>query len=330
MTPLDIITLALRRSRVLGVGQTVSDDDADVALRELNLMLSQWARQRYMVYRTVDLAKIATGAQTYTVGPGGDFDIEIRPDILESAFLRQFPAAPIVVSGPAVPVVPTSSPFFWQASEAGTLTVTGGSGVSLQFSDASEDPTYVAATSPVTVDTDDGVLVTYVDAPTITFTPAATTTVPAPVPSNAVDYHLEILHSREDYNRIVLKGLQTFTYLVFYDPSWPMGTLYPYPFPPAGGSYELHITAKMPLVSFTSLAQDVNLPGEYEAAMVSNLAVILRNTIAGLAPDPALSAMAKDAKEIIRGTAAAIPRLVLPGGIRRRVGAYNVYSDQGR
>lgn len=330
MTPLDIITLAMRRARVLGVGQSVSDDDADTAFTAMNLMIAQWARQRYMVYRLVDLEKITTGAQSYTVGPGGDFDIIERPDQIESAFVRQSPAQPIVVSGTPVNVPIIASPMFWQAPAAGTLTITGGTVTTLQFSDASGDASWVSAVSPITVDVEDGVLITYSAAPTsIVFTPSATQTVQAPVPNDAVDWPLVIYTAREDYNNITVKGLQSFPSIVFYDPASPYGLVYPYPVPDGSGQYSLHITCKLPLQSFSSLAEVIQLPPVYHAALYLNLAVEVRALIGGLQVDPALNAAAKEAKEIIRGTAAQIRRAGIPRGLRRSA-VYNVYADRTR
>lgn len=60
-------------------------------------MLQQWERKRWLVYHLVDLAKVSTGAMSYTVGPGGDFDTgagTVRPARLESGFLRQIQTSP--------------------------------------------------------------------------------------------------------------------------------------------------------------------------------------------------------------------------------------------
>lgn len=86
-TPLDIISQALREIGAFGVGQTALAMDTNDAFFKLNMMLAQWQKRRYMVYRLVDTFKVSTGLMYYTVGPGGDFDI-IRPAQIESAFIR--------------------------------------------------------------------------------------------------------------------------------------------------------------------------------------------------------------------------------------------------
>jgi len=74
-------------ANVLGVGQTATAEDSNDAFNLLNMMMAQWQRRRYIVYQLVTTSKQATGALSYTVGPGGDFDIP-RPNKIESAFFR--------------------------------------------------------------------------------------------------------------------------------------------------------------------------------------------------------------------------------------------------
>lgn len=88
-TPADIINLALKDSGVLGVGQTALAEDTNDAFTRLNYMLGSWQRKRWLIWHLVDYSKVSTGAQSYTVGPSGDIDINPRPDRLESAFFRQ-------------------------------------------------------------------------------------------------------------------------------------------------------------------------------------------------------------------------------------------------
>lgn len=87
-TPVELINLALKQAGVLGVGQTASAEDTNDAFRLLNMMLAQWSLKRNIVYRITDTAFAATGAETYTVGPGGDFNMP-RPSKLVGAYCRQ-------------------------------------------------------------------------------------------------------------------------------------------------------------------------------------------------------------------------------------------------
>lgn len=87
-TPGKIITRALLKSGVIGVGQTASSEDMADGLSDLQDMLAQWQRQRWLIYHLVDVFALSTGALSYTVGTGGDFNVT-RPDRLEAAFFRQ-------------------------------------------------------------------------------------------------------------------------------------------------------------------------------------------------------------------------------------------------
>lgn len=86
-TPVDLITLALKTAGVIGVGQTPDFTDTNDCFVILNSMIAQWNRNRWLVYTLVDTAVTSTGAQSYTVGTGGDFNIP-RIDRLETAFAR--------------------------------------------------------------------------------------------------------------------------------------------------------------------------------------------------------------------------------------------------
>lgn len=85
----DILNLALLDSGVIGQGQTASDADLTNAMTRANYMLSQWQVKRWLIWALQDVAFVSTGAQSYTVGTGQDFDIQ-RPNRLEDGnFMRQ-------------------------------------------------------------------------------------------------------------------------------------------------------------------------------------------------------------------------------------------------
>ena len=233
-TPNDLIALALRDGGIVGVGQTAKAEDMNDALNRLNAMIAQWRRKRWLVYRLVSTSKVSTGATSYTVAVGGDFNVA-RPDKLESAFLRMENVSP------------------------------------------------------------------------------------------KVDYPLQILQAREDYNQIRVKGLTAFPSHVFYDPAYPTGVLYPWPVPSAT-IYSVHISTKEALAAFASLAASINLPEEYHAALLYNLAVRLRIAYR-LPADEGLIGLAKDALNVIRESNTQIAQLRMPGPLKRG-GGYDVYSDR--
>lgn len=98
-TPADLINLALKTANVLGVGQVASAEDQNDAFNLLNMLMAQLQRRRYMIYQLVDMSKQATGAISYTVGPGGDFNVA-RPAKLEAAFFRLNQNTPLPVDYP--------------------------------------------------------------------------------------------------------------------------------------------------------------------------------------------------------------------------------------
>lgn len=145
---------------------------------------------------------------------------------------------------------------------------------------------------------------------------------------NQIDYPLDLLQSMEDYNRIALKQLVSFSNCAFYDPGWPLGTLYLWPVMQAT-IYAAGITVLEQLpIRFLTLATVLALPYEYYGAILYNLALRLRPKyqIAGFQGD-ILPSLAKDSLNVLRGANTAIARLQMPGGLARD-GIYNIFSDR--
>lgn len=88
MTPLDLITQALKKTGVLGVGVTPQAEDVNDAFLDLNMMLAQWNRKRWMVYHLVDVMALASGATAYRVAPNFEFDTSGRVTKIERAYYR--------------------------------------------------------------------------------------------------------------------------------------------------------------------------------------------------------------------------------------------------
>ncbi len=91
-TAADIVRLVLKDTGVLGVGQTATAEDTNDVFDTLNMMIGEWASKRWLLYHLLDISIVSTGAQSYTVGPGGDIDTGAmqRPDRLEDGcFFRQ-------------------------------------------------------------------------------------------------------------------------------------------------------------------------------------------------------------------------------------------------
>lgn len=84
-----IISVALRKAGIVGIDEAIEQPILNDALDDANDFLAQINHQRSLVYHLKEYAFVSTGAQTYTVGAGLNFNINPRPDRLEKAFLRQ-------------------------------------------------------------------------------------------------------------------------------------------------------------------------------------------------------------------------------------------------
>ncbi|KVF35778.1 packaged DNA stabilization gp4 family protein [Burkholderia vietnamiensis] len=99
-TAVDLITLALKDLGALGIGQSISPDDTSDGLATLNMMLGQWQGERLSVYHLVDTVFQSTGAQSYTVGPGGNFNTPAWPFKINAAYARLNAGSPNPIDYP--------------------------------------------------------------------------------------------------------------------------------------------------------------------------------------------------------------------------------------
>jgi hypothetical protein len=93
-TPRDIVTFALKKSGVLGVGRAASAADIQDGFADMQDLLAQWTRTRWMVWDMLNIGVQSTGAMFYTAGPGGDYNVSPRPNRIASAFLRNLVSSP--------------------------------------------------------------------------------------------------------------------------------------------------------------------------------------------------------------------------------------------
>jgi hypothetical protein len=84
-TALDIILRARRLLNAHGVGETLDTELANDGLEALNAMLESWSIDGLLVYAIQSNTFTLTGAQTYTIGTGGTFNMA-RPDRIEAAY----------------------------------------------------------------------------------------------------------------------------------------------------------------------------------------------------------------------------------------------------
>lgn len=231
-TPVELINLALKQVGVLGVGQTAAAEDINDAFKMLNMLIAQWSVKRNVVHQILDVPFVCTGAQTYTVGIGGNFNTPRPPKII-GAYARQL--------------------------------------------------------------------------------------VPTPI-----DYPLELLQSMTDWGRISIKSMPSMPQIVYYDPQYPLGVLHVWPV--ANSNYELHLQMLAPLTAFVTPFDVINLPPEYEEALMYNLAGRLY-PMYGMQPDQVVIKLAAASLATVRMANTQIGRLYMPTQLVRR-GAYNFYSDR--
>lgn len=85
----EAVTSAARRSGVQGLGQILAGDDVLDIQNELSYMLAQWNTKTWLVWDKIDLGVVSTGQITgYTIGPGGQYNVILRPDRVEAAYIR--------------------------------------------------------------------------------------------------------------------------------------------------------------------------------------------------------------------------------------------------
>ena len=233
-TPRDIINLALKTANVVGVGQSSLPEDINDCFNMLNMMIAQWQRRRYMVYNLKTVSITATGATSYTIGLGQQFNTE-RPAKIEAAFIR----------------------------------MQGGSNL-------------------------------------------------------PVDYPLQVLRAKEDYDRISIKTLNAFPQYVFYDSTFPVGNVFVWPVP--NNQYQIFLTVMTQLQAFQNLSEVIVMPNEYLDALQWNLADRIL-TIYGLPENPKITRYAEVSMRAIMENNSQIPLLHMPVALRGKSGAYNIYGD---
>lgn len=98
-TALDLITTALRTLGLLASGEAPSASEGEDGLETLNEMIDSWNAERQAIYTTSSNDyPLILGKQTYTLGPGGDFDAPrpARIDAMSSILLND-PNNPVEV-----------------------------------------------------------------------------------------------------------------------------------------------------------------------------------------------------------------------------------------
>lgn len=79
---------ALVDAGIVGIDESIEQEYINRAFRQVNWLIAQWARKRWLCYRIADYSFVSTGAMNYSVGDGQTVNINPRPDRIEYAFMR--------------------------------------------------------------------------------------------------------------------------------------------------------------------------------------------------------------------------------------------------
>lgn len=333
----------LKEAGRVGIGQTALAEDITDTVARLQWMLQEWERKRWLVYHLVTLGVVSTGAQQYTVGPGGQINTAVVPayslDDLQ------------IASGgtgyaPGDLITFSLSATDGQGGEVAVVQVetVGGSGEVEEISIATvgQYPAPLPVLFEQSTTTGVGTGATF-NFPVWALAEGITRSSGGARPGkleaaflrqlqlgapNQVDYPLRILQSMEDYSRIALKSLVSFPGAVFLDSQWPLATLYTYPVPQAG-IYSINLVLREQLPSrFSSLDEVLNLPFEYYSAVLYNLALRCRPRYnITTYPGDMLPSLAKNSLNVVRGPNTQIAALTMPPELTRPA-VYNIFSDQ--
>lgn len=105
-----VVRSALMKAGVTGKGRPPDSFDSQGALDDLNDMIAQWNVQRWIVWDLLDLGFTSTGAATYTIGPGGNFNITLAPRNLKAGYVKQINTSGLPVNTP-LDIIPSREQF---------------------------------------------------------------------------------------------------------------------------------------------------------------------------------------------------------------------------
>jgi hypothetical protein len=278
---LDIITGALRNINALEAAETPNATDAQDALQVLNDLLESWTIEKLYVFASTENTYVFNpGQYIYTIGNpvGGTFtgtlvsgsptvsNVTVPSGLVVGSMLTDSGNAGI---GSSTLTMSANALFTVNPAEVITYTIPGDI--------AYDNTTGASITRPVRITN-------------------AFTRITVGGTSN-LDYQIRILH-RDAYTAIGLKTLPLpWPTDMYYDPTYPLGTLYFFGNPSMAG--ELHLWQDQLLSDFAALSQSVNLPPGYARALKTNLAIELAAEY-GKAVSPTLAARARESKQMIR------------------------------
>lgn len=135
-----------------------------------------------------------------------------------------------------------------------------------------------------------------------------------------IDFPMQVLQSRQQFDQLALKSLTSWPSLIYYDPTVPYGTLYIWPIP-MQPLFSLYIGFQQAIDLGSEEAQTIDfdtlLPAETQLAIMYNLALQLVTNYK-LPRDPNLEAAARSTLNTLRQTNFALQPLRMPSALRGR------------
>lgn len=136
--------------------------------------------------------------------------------------------------------------------------------------------------------------------------------------SYPIDFPMRILGSRQEYDRISLKSLQSWPASIYYDPVIPNATLFIWPIP-VQNLFSLYVAWQTAIdvagEQGLAIELDTVLPVETQEAIIYNLAMRLCINYK-LPPDPQLQGAARASLNTLRMTNFALQPLRVPQSLR--------------
>lgn len=167
-------------------------------------------------------------------------------------------------------------------------------------------------------------------AQTYTIGPGAQIDVPLPARvdhaewrQNTIDFPMRVVQSLEEYEEIDVKVLNGIPEILFFQRSYPTGTIYVWPQSSVG---DLRLTVRIPLTQYTTLTNDLNVPDEYVLAIRFSLAELLAPMFGIAAPNNIIS-LGRNARRVMKRNNTQILPLYMPNGVMDAY-RYNIFSDR--
>lgn len=280
---LDIINGAMRNIGVLEGGETAQVGEQADALQVLNDMIESWSVDNLLMFASAEnVLSFTPGKYQYTIGNpiGGSF---IGTLATGSPLLSAIGVLPtnLVVGGTITDIQGAIPP-------GTTIVSIGGANVTMSANPLFSVP--VGEQITYTVPGDFGIQRPLRITNAFTRITASGTT--------GLDYPIDVATTEETYTAIGLKGIPgPWPIILFYNTTFPLGTLYFYPNPQQAG--QLHLWTDTILSDFANITQPLNLPQGYARALKKNLALELASEY-GKSAGPLLVKQAHESKMMIK------------------------------